>query len=354
MDPGFRRDDDKRQAAIFSTMGCALAGLASALAFRAARADNPRVPDDVLTLIAAAATPALDDAVAAVRARLRALGASVGKADWLAPGRACDMPYDGLDTDQADAGARLLLASEFPDLAADIVVQPSAGRRKALLVADMESTIIENEMLDELADFLDLRDEVSEITRQAMNGEIDFADALTARVGLLAGMQAALLDEAASRIRIAPGGAALVATMRAHGAHAALVSGGFTVFAAPVRQALGFDVAIANELIVEDGRLTGRVREPIVTREVKLAALKRLAAERGLALAATLAVGDGANDLPMIEAAGLGVAFRAKPAVAARARIRIDRGDLTALLYAQGYRDSEIVVRSSPPLAGES
>jgi phosphoserine phosphatase len=321
-----------------------LRGLLDALAFRPSRADNARVPENVLTLIAADATSGLDGAVAAVRARLRALGASVGSADWLAPGRACDMPFDGLDTDQADAGARRLLATDFSGLAVDIVVQPGAGRRKALLVADMESTIIENEMLDELAEFLGLRGEVSEITRRAMNGEIDFSAALTFRVALLAGMETARLDEAALRIRIMPGAVALVATMRAHGAYAALVSGGFTAFAAPVRQALRFDAAIANELIVEDGRLTGRVREPIVTRETKLAALKRLAAERALPLAATLAVGDGANDLPMLQAAGLGAAFRAKPAVAAASRIRIDRGDLTALLYAQGYREGEIVV----------
>jgi phosphoserine phosphatase len=302
------------------------------------------VPDNVLTLIAAAA-PRLDDAVGALGERLHALGATIGAVDWLAPGRACDIFYDGLATDLADAGARHLLAAEFPHLAADVVVQPSAGRRKALLVADMESTIIENEMLDELAEFLGLRDEVSEITRQAMNGEIDFAAALTARVALLAGMPAARLDEAAARIRIMPGAAALVATMRAHGSHAALVSGGFTVFAGPVRQALGFDSAAANELIVENGRLTGTVREPIVTRETKLAVLKNLAAERGLPLSACLSVGDGANDLPMLEAAGLGVAFRAKPAVAARSRIRIDHCDLTAVLYAQGYRESEVFAR---------
>jgi phosphoserine phosphatase len=304
------------------------------------------VSDAVLTLIAtpvAADAGRLGEAVAALRDILASLGARPGRIDWLAADRACDLYYDGLDTDQADAGARRCLATEFPDARIDIVVQPSAGRRKVLLVADMESTIIENEMLDELADFLGLRDEVSEITRQAMNGEIDFAAALNARVALLTGMDTTRLDEAARRIRIMPGAAALVATMRAHGAYAALVSGGFTVFTAPVREALGFDGVIANELVIADGRLTGEVREPIVTRETKLEALKSLAAERALPLAASLAVGDGANDLPMLEAAGLGVAFHAKPAVTARARIRIDYGDLTALLYAQGYREGEIV-----------
>ncbi len=308
------------------------------------------MPDAVLTFIASdpiladGAAARLDDAVAGLSDVLRALGAGVGKVDWLARGRACDIGYSGLATDQADAGARRLLAAEFADLAVDVVVQPSAGRRKLLLVADMESTVIENEMLDELADFLGRRDEVSEITRQAMNGELDFAAALAARVALLEGMPAERLDEAASRIRITPGAPALVATMRANGAYAALVSGGFSVFTRRVREALGFDCDVANELIVENGRLTGQVRQPILTREAKLAALKRLAAEHGLPLAASLAVGDGANDLPMIEAAGLGVAFRAKPVVAERARVRIDRCDLTALLYAQGYRDGEIVV----------
>jgi phosphoserine phosphatase len=307
-------------------------------------ADNPHVPDAVLTLIAVdRIARRLDDAVAALRAKLPALGARIGEIDWLAPGHACDLYYEGVDPDQADAGARYLLATEFADLAVDLVAQPSLGRRKMLLVADMESTIIENEMLDELADFLGLRAEVSEITRRAMNDEIDFAAALAARVALLQGMPTARLDAAASRIRITPGAAALVATMRANGAYTALVSGGFTVFTGLVRQALGFDCDLANELIVEGGHLTGFVRQPILTRETKLAALKRLAAEHGMPLSTSLAVGDGANDLPMIEAAGLGIAFHAKPAVAARARARIDRADLTAVLYVQGYRESEIV-----------
>jgi phosphoserine phosphatase len=314
------------------------------LAFGIGLADNPDVLDNVLTVIADDDRALrLDDAVMALRERLDALGARIGKIDWLAADRACDIPYDGLAADQADAGARHLLAADFPDLAADLVVQPSVGRRKRLLVADMESTVIENEMLDELADFLGLRGEVAEITRQAMNGEVDFAAALAVRVALLKGMPVARLAEAATRIRVTPGAATLVATMRANGAYAALVSGGFDIFTAMVRRALGFDCDIANALIVANGHLTGAVRAPIVTSETKLAVLKRLAAERGLPLSATLAVGDGANDLPMIEAAGLGIAFHAKPAVAARARTRVDRGDLTALLYAQGYRASEIV-----------
>jgi len=320
----------------------------AALAFVAGLADNRRV-DAVLTLIAAdeLARPdmarRLDDAVAALRDRLHALGADVGRADWLSPGRACDLFHDGLDNDLADAGARQILASEFASLTVDLVVQPNRDRRKKLLVADMESTIIENEMLDELADFLGLREEVAEVTRQAMNGEIDFAAALAARVSLLKGMPVARLDDAARRIRITPGAAALVATMRANGAYTALVSGGFSIFAGAVRRTLAFDDVIANTLLVENGVLAGMVREPIVTSEGKLAALKRLAGERILPLSASLAVGDGANDLPMIEAAGLGIAFHAKPAVAARARMRIDYADLTALLYAQGYRDGEIV-----------
>jgi phosphoserine phosphatase len=270
---------------------------------------------------------------------LAALGADVGATAILAPERAGDLPFRNLAADQADAALRRALgAAEI-----DIVVQPAAGRRKRLLVADMESTIIENEMLEELADFLGLREEVAEITRKAMNGEIDFVAALRSRVALLKNMPVARLAEAGERIRVMPGAAALVATMREAGAATALVSGGFTIYTRPIRDRLGFDFDVGNELLVAAGRLTGEVGDPIVTKETKLATLTRLAAERGLPLAATLAVGDGANDLPMLGAAGLGIAFRAKPAVASSARVRIDHGDLTSLLFAQGYRDREIV-----------
>jgi phosphoserine phosphatase len=300
------------------------------------------VPDGVLTLIAAdPARGQLDAVVAAFLAMLEKSVGNPGVPEWLAPGIACDIAFSGLSIDRAYLEARKILAA-FPAVAADLVVQPADGRRKRLLVADMESTIIENEMLDELAELLGLRAAVAEITRQAMNGEIDFVAALEARVALLEDMPAERLDEAAARIRITPGAATLVATMRWHGAYAALVSGGFTVFTARVRGALGFDCDIANVLTLVEGRLVGTVRPPIVTRETKLATLRRLAAERGVPLSATLAVGDGANDIPMLEAAGLGIAFHAKPAVTHQIRARIDHGDLTALLYAQGYRAEDI------------
>jgi phosphoserine phosphatase len=296
--------------------------------------------DTVLTLIAAP-DAAAEAAVAAVAAALAPLGARTLGREWLAPGTACDLHLSDLDADQAEAAGRAALARNFG--AIDVVAQPVAGRRKRLLVADLESTIIANEMLDELADCVGLRPQIAEITRRAMNDEIDFVDALRERVALLKGMPERALEEAAARIQLIPGARALVATMRTHGAYAVVVSGGFTRYTSRIREALGFDRDIGNELVIENGRLAGSVREPILAREAKLDALKTIAAERGLPLFATLAVGDGANDMAMIDAAGLGIAFHAKPAVAARARHRIDHGDLTALLYAQGYRASEIV-----------
>ena len=261
----------------------------------------------------------------------------VGKADWLAAGVACDLVLSECDGDSPEATARGAIGRA----AIDVLVQPVAGRRKRVLVADLESTIIENEMLEELADFIGLRAHVAEITRRAMNGELDFAAALTERVALLKDLPEAVLDEAAARIRLTQGAHTLVATMRTAGARTALVSGGFTVFAEPVAAQLGFDRVVANRLDIADGRIAGTVRAPIVTGATKRDSLLALAAECGVAPSATLAVGDGANDLPMLQAAGLGVAFHAKPAVAAAARRRIDHADLTALLYAQGYRQSE-------------
>jgi len=225
----------------------------------------------------------------------------------------------------------------------DVIAQPLEGRRKAVLVADMESTIIQQEMLDELGERIGMRDRIAQITHRAMNGEIDFKDALRERVGLLAGLPAATLTDLMGRITWMPGAPTLIATLRRHGVHCALVSGGFRVYTAHVRDRLGFHEDQANELEVTGDRLTGRVVEPILDKDAKLRALIRIAADRRIPLASSLAVGDGANDLPMLKAAGLGIAFRAKPLVAAEARARVDHGDLTALLYIQGYRTHEIV-----------
>jgi phosphoserine phosphatase len=291
---------------------------------------------NVLVLISNAHHPALNDgAIRVAIDGLRAQGATVGTPDWLAPEIACDLPFDG------DAKPVAMTAI-------DAVVVPAAGRRKRLLLADMESTMIENEMLDELAAFLGLRDRIAAITSRAMNGEVDFAGALAERVELLKGLPVTKLDEAAQRIRYMPGGATVVATMKKAGAHCALVSGGFTHFTALVQQALGFDSADANVLRHDGHTLSGTVEPPILGKEAKLAILQRLAHEHGLVPAEAVTVGDGANDLPMLKAAGLGVAFHAKPAVAAEVASRIDHGDLTALLYLQGYRRADFVERNPP------
>ena len=290
----------------------------------------------VLTLIAGVGgRSSLPRLVPAIAATLR-IGS---EPNWLAPAEACDLILEATCSARVEQTARALVEGA----GIDVFVQPIAGRRKQLLVADLESTIIENEMLDELAELLGIRPQVAEITRRAMNGEIDFVAALEARVALLKGMGARVLKDAAKRIRLTPGARALVATMRRAGAVTALVSGGFWVFAEPVAAALGFDRVIANRLHLVRGRITGTVRPPIVTRDTKREALLAIAAELGIAQAQTMAVGDGANDLPMLAAAGLGIAFHAKPMVAEIARWHLDHADLTGLLYAQGYRKDEIV-----------
>jgi phosphoserine phosphatase len=222
----------------------------------------------------------------------------------------------------------------------DVVVQPQDGRRKRLLVADMDSTMIGQECIDELADFAGFKDRVAAITERAMRGEIAFAPALRERVSLLRGLPAATIDRViAERIRPNPGAAVLVKTMRVHGAYTCVVTGGFTAFMAPLAKAIGFDEYHANTLLTDNtGRLTGEVAEPVLGREAKRETLLALRERLRLRPQDTLSVGDGANDIPMIEAAGLGVAFHGKPALRQAAAARIDHGDLTALLYAQGYR----------------
>ncbi len=295
----------------------------------------------VLTLIADPAAPALDDAIAkTARTALADLGAETAPADWLARGIAADIGFNGLNDDQAQAAVAKALAG----LPVDIVAQGVEGRRKSVLVADMESTIIQQEMLDELGDLIGARERIAAITHRAMNGEIDFKGALRERVSLLAGLEASVLTDMIGRITYMPGAATLIATLKKHGVYCALVSGGFKTFTAHVRGTLGFDEDQANDLTVAGGKLDGTVHEPILDKDAKYQALIRIAAAKRVPVAASITVGDGANDLPMLLAAGIGVAYHAKPSVAAQARARIDNGDLTALLYIQGYRADEIVV----------
>jgi len=292
----------------------------------------------VLTLIADPATAKLTPEMALLAWNaFRAAGMKVGDIDWLAPGIACDLPLDAPPAPALRAAAAAALAGR----PVDAVLQPAAGRRKKLLVADMESTIIVNEMVDELAALVGVGEQVAAITHRAMNGELRFRDALRERVALLGGLEEAALKETAERIVFMPGARALVATMRAHGARCALVSGGFRVYTGYVAPRVGFDWHYANDLVVRDGVVAGTVTEPILGREAKREALVSLCSELNFDLVESIAVGDGANDMDMIAAAGLGVAFRAKPALKAVAPVAIDHGDLTALLYLQGYRQSE-------------
>jgi phosphoserine phosphatase len=292
----------------------------------------------VVTLICNPADPALDSTVVD---GARAVLPSPGPAQWLFDEVAVDIPFTGSDDAQAVAHR---LREARGDLPIDIVVQPQAARRKKLFLADMDSTMIGQECIDELADFAGLKTHVAAITERAMRGEIEFEPALRERVALLKGLPVSVVDEVLkNRITATPGGRELVATMRAHGAYTCLISGGFTLFTNAVAALIGFQENRANELLVRDGKLTGEVADPILGRAAKLATLIELRESFDLDNIDTLVVGDGANDLGMIEQAGLGVAYHAKPAVAAAAAARIDHGDLTALLYAQGYRRDEFV-----------
>ncbi len=259
-----------------------------------------------------------------------------GAATWLHPAKAMEFPVEDAPANRHE------VRDEAERAGIDLAVQPAEGRRKDILLADMDSTMIGQECIDELADMAGVGDRVKEITARAMNGELGFEGALRERVSLLEGLDVDVIERVwRERITLTPGGAELVATMRAHGGYCALVSGGFTQFTARVAERLGFDTHRANTLIEADGRLTGAVGDPILGREAKVAALREVCATRGVSPSRAMAVGDGANDLGMLGLAGSGVALHAKPVVAEQADLRVTHGDLTALLYLQGYAVGE-------------
>jgi phosphoserine phosphatase len=290
--------------------------------------------DCVLTLIARPDEPALPSLVQRFRAEF-----APRSVEWLSPGEAVDLFVAGDLPDLRVRASRLAAGAPV-----DLAVLPVAGRRKRLFIADMDSTMIGQECIDELADFAGLKARIAGITERAMRGELDFAAALRERVGLLAGLPEDTIDRViAGRITLTPGGRELVGTMRANGAPTILVSGGFTAFTDRVARMIGFDENRGNTLEIADGRLAGTVAEPILGREAKLAALEDALVRFGLSADEAIAAGDGANDILMVQRAGLGVAYHAKPALASVADMRVDHGDLTALLFAQGYRRAEFV-----------
>ena len=287
-----------------------------------------------LTLVAAEASlhGGLWERTLAVVARHAAIA---GPVDWLAPQTACDWPLAAEPDGE--------LAAALDALGLDHAVHRAGeARRKQVLIADMDSTIVQSETLDELAGEAGIKDRIAAITARSMAGELDFAEALVERVAALKGLEEAALARTLARTRVMPGATRLVRTMRKHGATCWLVSGGFTFFTSHIGKLVGFHADRSNRLCLADGRLTGEVGRPILDRDAKLAALRTLCAEAGVKLEDAVAVGDGANDLAMIRAAGMGVAFQAKPAVKEAARFRVNRADLSTLLYFQGYRAAEI------------
>lgn len=294
--------------------------------------------DNVLTLIANPAEATLDDStVLSVREALDALHVETASADWLAAGQAVDLSLGDVDTYAVESCVRQTLS----DAPIDIIVQKAYRRRKKLLIADMDSTIVIGETLDELAAYAGLKDEISAITQRAMRGELDFAAALYERVAMLQGLDESYLHEAMAQVELSPGARTLVSTMRAHGANTALISGGFSFFTDQVRQQVGFHTSLGNQLQITDGKLTGKVIPPIIDKDTKLNMLIDTAEQLGLGMSDTMAIGDGANDVPMLSAAGTGVAYHAHPVAREAARARLNHTDLTGALFVQGYRLEE-------------
>ena len=292
----------------------------------------------VLTLAVNSEFANLDTAAVAVATdALAEAGADVGAFDWLADQIACDILFDGLEPTRAAT----LIRNQLTET--DVFAQSLAGRRKSLLLADMDATIVTCETLDELAEFAGKKKEIAEITTQAMNGAIAFDESLRQRVAMLAGLSIDNLEKTLVKMELTPGARTLVQTMRENGAFTVLVSGGFKFFTTHIRKQVGFHEDVSNNFEIEDGKLTGQVGSTIIDKDGKLATLKRFTEEKNISLEDAVTVGDGANDLPMLQAAGLGMAFHAKPVVAANARFQIKYGDLTSVLYAQGYKRNEFV-----------
>lgn len=305
------------------------------------------IMENTLTLIGNRASRPLErDMVSLAMGALEEAGAECDEPRWLSPEQACDIGFEGFSDQVGEAAVRQYLQ----DLPLDIVAQPSAGRKKRLLVSDMDSTMIEQECIVEVADYAGRREEVHDTTEAAMRGEIDFDESLIRRAAMLKGLEVKVLHTAMNeRVTEMPGARILISTMRRDGAFTALVSGGFTYFTDLVSRELGFDADMANTLEIIDGRLTGNVIPPILGKQAKKTALETFVSHKGLSIEQSLAVGDGANDIPMIQSAGLGIAYHAKPLVAASAGARIDHGDLTALLYVQGYSEDEFAAPTSAP-----
>jgi phosphoserine phosphatase len=294
----------------------------------------------ILTLVASEHQALAPRLLETLSAALRDAGAATGEVNWLAPNdRAGDLPFAHLAPARAHDVARATLT----DLPIDFHAQPIENRRKRLLIADMDSTIVTAETLDELADEAGLKDVIAEITRRAMRGEIDFPRALVERVAMLADLPEAALAKTAAKLTLMPGAATLVHTMKANGAFTALVSGGFKYFTSKVAARTGFELDLANDLAMADGRLTGELQGPILDKNGKLNALQTLSAERGLRPADAVTVGDGANDLPMLLGAGLGVAYYGKPLLREQVRAQVNHTDLTTLLFFQGYPSEDFI-----------
>lgn len=270
---------------------------------------------------------------------LHQAGANTHHTNWLAEGEACDIPFDSLHINNAKA----ICLSHINGAPIDYIIQPEAGRQKKMLISDMDSTIINQECIDEIAATLGIKDKVADITERAMNGELDFSDSLRERVSLLKGVPEEALGEIyQNHITFTDGAQPLLATCRAKDIHTVLVSGGFTFFTGNVSKELGFYAHHANTLLWEDGKLTGNVQEPILDKDAKVHFLKQHASEQQITIDDVIAVGDGANDLPMLQTAGLGVAFKAKPIVKEQANAYLDHTGLTSLLYAMGFKQSDI------------